>query len=624
MKLATINATHSLSKISLTLALALTLNPIISSVSSVLAQTNVKEQVEQSLAKYNQVIYVDSRNGNDLNGKGNSESPFKTITQALMIAQPKTLIRLAPGNYNSQTGEQFPLVIKQDVIIQGNLSSKGKNIIIEGSGFFVSPTAAGQNVTIVTTHQAGGIMGVTVTNLDHRGHGIWIESSNPVISNNSITRNNNTGVSVNGNAAPIIKHNYFFNNTGNGLLAYGTAQPIVENNEFHRSGFGVSGVKSSALVLVNNIFRDNRIGVMLEGNSQAILRQNQIINNQEVGLMTIAQANADLGTKNSPGQNIFRSNRGLDIKNSSANQVITAFGNQFSGHTKGNIDFDATTTPINLAVASNKLTNSSSDQSRQPLSSSVTETKPSGKIIIDITAPTTANSDSNQPLSSPITNNSSSVSHPNIPPLPTKLPPRETIRITANSTPPNPVSSGRGISSSNQLPAPPPVAEPYRKPEINTDIGSNPTNPRVEENRKSQNASRQLPYSREANPPSTIDFNRSNSNSTPKYSESNATRRTLADILVVAPGAADSNSSPSSNSNASSYHDNSQFLQYKIVVEAQNNYQESQIRSLYPEAFRTTYNGRSMLQVGVFSTRENAQQVIQSLQGVGLNPLVIH
>ena len=596
MNLTTVSRTNAIKGLSLTLALALGLPLPVTVSQGVVAQTIVAQNIiDQS--QYDQIIYVDPRNGNDQRGQGNQRSPFRTITQALMVAQSKTIILLAPGTYSEQTGENFPLMLNQDVIIQGNPTSQGKNFVIEGNGFFVSRTAAGQNVTIAATRKAGGIIGVTVTNLHARGHGIWIESTNPVISHNTLTRNGNTGISVNGNSAPIISNNYFFNNTGNGLLVYDQSKPRVENNEFYRTGFGVSAVKNAAPILVGNTFRDNRIGIMLEGNSTAILRRNTITNSSEIGLMTIAQANADLGTAQEVGGNIFRANRQLDIKNSSANQVITAFGNQINGKTAGNIDLQGN----NFRVASSQ------------------------------------NNTYNPPPNATLTRQTN-FNLLNMPPLPTKQPPREVITISGASTPTTPVvSSQKAIASNRNLPAPPPLSEPYRAQSDATERGSN-SQPLLSTNTNSSNSTSN--FARNSNS-RVMEINQPSNSSPPPppkpsssstsriYSNSNAQRRTLTDILVVAPNASKSPPPPgltptrSQNSNYNAYAPRARASQYKVIVEARNSYQESQVRSLYPDAFRTNYNGRSMLQVGVFSTRQNAQQVLQTLKRAGLGALII-
>jgi hypothetical protein len=61
---------------------------------------------------------------------------------------------------------------------------------------------------------------------------------------------------------------------------------------------------------------------------------------------------------------------------------------------------------------------------------------------------------------------------------------------------------------------------------------------------------------------------------------------------------------------------------YRVLAAANNPMQLEQARSLYPEAFHTTYQGRRVLQIGRFSSRENAQQAYQSLQSAGLQAII--
>ena len=258
---------------------------------TLVAQNNFTESISHSET----VIYVDPQRGNDAQNGTSKQSALKTITKALELAQSGTTIQLGWGDYSEATGETFPLIVENNVTIKGTPGGKGYNTTIRGNGYFISPTGAGQNVTIAAVKEAKGIIGVTVVNPHNRGHGLWIESANPIVSNNTFTRNGNTGLSVNGNSSPVIENNYFYNNAGNGLLVYGTSSPEVINNVFENTGFGVSLVQNAAPMLTGNTFDGNRIGVILEGNSQATLRDNKITNSAESGLTAIANSRVDLG-----------------------------------------------------------------------------------------------------------------------------------------------------------------------------------------------------------------------------------------------------------------------------------------------------------------------------------------
>jgi parallel beta-helix repeat protein len=302
-----------------------------------LVNLRVEAQTPSTMVQPIAVIYVNPQTGNDQKGDGGDRNPFKTITQALMSAKSGTVIKLAPGNYSKETGETFPLIIRKNITIQGNTTNQGKDVIIEGNGTYISPTSAGQHVAIVATEKAGTISGITVINPHSQGYGIWIESANPTLNNNSFINSGNGGVSVNGESQALISDNYFYNIQGNGLVIYGKSQPKVTNNKFFKTGFGVSILQNSAPILTGNRISETRIGVILQNSAQGILRGNTIEYSSEDGVVTVSNSWVDLGKKNEPGNNIFASNKGVDIRNLSKEQIIPIFGNSFNS-TAGLID----------------------------------------------------------------------------------------------------------------------------------------------------------------------------------------------------------------------------------------------------------------------------------------------
>ena len=69
---------------------------------------------------------------------------------------------------------------------------------------------------------------------------------------------------------------------------------------------------------------------------------------------------------------------------------------------------------------------------------------------------------------------------------------------------------------------------------------------------------------------------------------------------------------PTANANGSSY---------RVLVNPGS--QQAQMRSLYPDAFPTNYQGRSLWQIGRFSTQENAQKALQELAGYGVTGAIV-
>lgn len=288
------------------------------------------------------VIYVNPATGTDSASAGSTEAaPYKTITYALSQAQPGTVIQLAPGNYTSETGEVFPLTIKSGVTLRGEESSKGQTRVIIGGGNYVSPTFARQNVTIRGENDSA-VLGVTVANPNTRGTGLWIESTNPTVRNNTFTINNRDGVFITGTATPIVEGNVFTQNSGNGISVARSAQGEIRNNLFLDTGFGLAiGGNSTPLVTGNQLYQ-NRAGMFISDSARPTLRNNVIENSKQDGVVVTASAQPDIGTAENQGQNFIRGNSRYDVNNSTRSNTIAAVGNDIDPQKiAGNINFVA-------------------------------------------------------------------------------------------------------------------------------------------------------------------------------------------------------------------------------------------------------------------------------------------
>jgi hypothetical protein len=92
--------------------------------------------------------------------------------------------------------------------------------------------------------------------------------------------------------------------------------------------------------------------------------------------MAIAQSRIDLGTDNEPGNNIFRSNRKLDIQNATDNEIV-AVGTEVQGETQGDINFERGTFVASNSDPDNSLQDSAQDLAPlPPLPSSDDTTQP--------------------------------------------------------------------------------------------------------------------------------------------------------------------------------------------------------------------------------------------------------
>ena len=273
---------------------------------------------QAELPAVSSVIYVDPVNGLNATDAGTSAKPYKTITSALSQAKPGTVIQLAPGDYSN---ESFPIELKPGVTLRGDESSKGERVVISGGGNYISRIFAKQNITILADKDTT-IEGVTVTNINERGTGVWVESTNPTIKNSTFINNARDGVFVTGTGNPKIENNRFVRNIANGISLTKSSQGEVRNNLFQNNGFGLAIGNDSTTSLTENQIVQNKDGIVISESAKPLLRKNTIQNNKRDGIVLIHDALPDLGTSNNPSGNVIANNGRYNFHNATKNNTM--------------------------------------------------------------------------------------------------------------------------------------------------------------------------------------------------------------------------------------------------------------------------------------------------------------
>lgn len=271
--------------------------------------------------------YVNPVSGND-SSSGTQTAPYKTISRALQQVTAGTQIQLMPGTYNAANGETFPLVIPAGVTVVGNEANQGNGILIQGSGQFISPSFARQNITIRLENDAQ-LRGVTVTNPASRGTAVWVESTNPVITRCTFTNCQREGVFATGNATPLVTDNVAVQNAASGFSIVRNAKGEWRRNLCRNTGFGMAIGGTASPLLADNVIAENRAGIVMNQTARPILRKNVIEKCQEAGLVMTENSLPDLGTSQDPGGNLFRDNGQFDIQNASS-FTLSSVGNQIN------------------------------------------------------------------------------------------------------------------------------------------------------------------------------------------------------------------------------------------------------------------------------------------------------
>ncbi len=465
-----------------------------------------------AIANAQKVVYI-SPQGADTVDAGNVDRPFRTITSAISAnPQAGTIFQLSNGTYSNASGESFPIRLPRGSALIGSQNgSTNGSIVINGGGRFISSTFASQNIAIAAANDSR-IEGITITNNNPRGYGLWLESSrNVTIANNRFIGNTHDGIFLTGRANAYIGNNLFAENRGSGLSAVGSSTGEIRDNRFENTGFGLSIGQRSQVVLTNNNISRNVDGIIISNMAQPTLRGNAIADNQRNGLVVLSSSSGsprpDLGTTLSLGNNIFRNNREFDINNATT-IPIAAVGNQITAsRVKGSIDLRASRSPITNAIAV------------APRPISIPTVNPS-------------NNSNNVVIAVPIQPSN---------PAPVFVPAQPPVRAL-----PNPVISNSPNGSSS---------------------------------------------------PISIVIER-------EYTRPNNSGQVAALPLALDPSTGKA-------------------LQYRVIVPSSSTVVTRRVKTIVPSAFRLSRGGRMVLQVGAYSDRPTASQLVQKLAQAGVNAEIV-
>jgi len=293
------------------------------------------------------ILHVNPFLGEDREDGGAESRPLRTIGYAIERAGSITgitVIQLVPGTYTAETGETFPLQLDPGIILRGSESNQGETVSIIGGGTFVTGLMGPQNITIVASDDSE-IRGLTITNPNTRGTGVWVGSINPInplIRNNRFTNNNRDGVFITGAAVPTVERNRFAANGDNGISVTRRAGGMIRNNAFIDTGFGIVVSDSASPTIEGNEIRENIDGVVTTTTSRPVLRNNVIQGNSRDGIVAIGNARPDMGTAEDPGENIIVDNERYAIHNATRSNTLLAVGNQADeDQVQGNVEFVA-------------------------------------------------------------------------------------------------------------------------------------------------------------------------------------------------------------------------------------------------------------------------------------------
>ena len=284
-------------------------------------------------------FFVDVATGSDGNPGTNSQ-PFRTITHALVAAGEDVVIHVAPGTYDTTTGEAFPLVLQAGQVLLGDTLNKGGGAT--GTTIFgVGLTPGGGShwaYSTVVLADSSMVAGFQVDGPYHVSQfGAVAADAGAIVANNTFQAGEYGGVGLDGSGSSLIRGNVFNTSSYGVYLWFCTDSLIVENNTFTSPALPIDMVLLPGKVLIRNneVQGSGQVGIQVQHGTPRI---ENVIFNKPGGFAMYGAIRCDF----SDGNPIVR---GCTFDCALGVDIVDGFPDLGTAGDAGNNDFSAVSGP---------------------------------------------------------------------------------------------------------------------------------------------------------------------------------------------------------------------------------------------------------------------------------------
>jgi parallel beta-helix repeat protein len=196
-------------------------------ISAVLVIDTTKVAVAYAILVDPDKIYV-SIFGSDTTGVGSEVSPYRTITKALTRATSGKTIFVGPGDFNTASGEDFPLSIGTGISVHG--SGADSTFITIPGGVIGDPTPW-TSAAFIVNGDVVTIERMLIRSANSLGVGIWLRPGVQTKLVKNVISDQNIGIYASGamTPRPILDGNRLIADSI-GIVTADSARPILRNN----------------------------------------------------------------------------------------------------------------------------------------------------------------------------------------------------------------------------------------------------------------------------------------------------------------------------------------------------------------------------------------------------------
>ena len=261
-----------------------------------------------------------SPGGNDISGNGSEARPLRHIQTAINRASPGNRLHILPGTYSENLDINKDLILTGESVSPEDIAVEGRDV---GPLIRVGAVKCSLNNLTVRNSRGDGIFMQDVWRSDETTPTAELALKKLIVKNNS-----GHGIDSLSGGSLSVEDCDISSNTGDGIYLEQTGF-ILKNNRVHdNSGYGINVITvtfpdSPAGTIEQNQIKQNKSGGVREHScNQAIIKNNEIVNNPGTGI-TLSWGDAQIVN------NLIRDNQGAGIGGDGVDIKIT--GNTIEG-----------------------------------------------------------------------------------------------------------------------------------------------------------------------------------------------------------------------------------------------------------------------------------------------------
>lgn len=233
-----------------------------------------------------------SPTGDDTNGKGTSDKPYKTLVKALSVSADNDTIVLLDGTYN----EAWPVAVPANRTIKGSSKTGTKlqgpggvnGLDFAGKASVSDFSMTGFNVALHTLTSTFSAERVSVKS---SSFGLLLQGDVVATVTDSQFDENNAGIYTLNTSKLEFTNSSASKNTSIGAAFVQNSQVTVFNSHFdENTTYGLGAVNNAVLEMTGSTASKNQLGVITGNDAKVTLANNTINENTQYGVQTVNNA----------------------------------------------------------------------------------------------------------------------------------------------------------------------------------------------------------------------------------------------------------------------------------------------------------------------------------------------